>query len=224
MRYYWWDWDVSQRGHDSDQAGWTANGSLMRPASGWESVGYGPYFLRFRMRVTAPLLPVTNSSLCDDTQMKWFLWNNFTGVGTDRVILMFHDGGFSGGDDFMNTSLQLRAGVSGSYAMTHIPNYQWVHVQIAWRWGPESSGFQRIYVNNNNENAPNASNSVFDDLDAWGGTDHWGAPGGPQALDQQFFFGNIANSGSCVREDAIIDISDVEFATQFDSGWYPGAD
>ncbi len=223
MRYYWWDWDVSRVGHDADQAGWTGDGSVLRPAGGWSQFGQGPFYLRFRMRVAAPLLEVRGQSACDDSQMKWFIWNNFTPEGTDRVILMFHSGAQIGGNEMTQTTLQLRAGVSGSWAATLMPNSQWVHVQVGWRWGPESSGFQRIWVNNNSYGSPNAHNNRFDDLDVWGRTDHWGNPNGPQNLDEQFFFGDIANTGSCVREDAIIDIADVEFATQFDTGWFPGA-
>jgi hypothetical protein len=223
MRFYWWDWDVSRTGHGADIAGWTAAGSAMRPAGGWSQFGQGPYYLRFRMRVNAPILRHADNGQCDgDTQMKFFIWNSYTADGTDRVIMMLHDGAFGGGSETGETTLQLRAGVSGSYALARIPNHQWVHVQMAWRWGPESSGFQRIYVNNNNVSSPNAANNRFDDLDVYGLNDHWGHPSAPQGLDNQFFLGDIANTGSCVREDAQIDVSDFEIATQFDPNWASG--
>jgi hypothetical protein len=154
--------------------------------------------------------------------MKFFIWNSFTGEGTDRVIMMLHAGSNAGGSDANQTTVQLRAGVSGSWVRTLFPNRQWVHLQLAWRWGAEGTAYQRIYVNNNNFSAPTAENRQFDDLDMWG-TDRWGPPGGPTGLDNQFFLGDIDNTGSCVSEDAEIDLMDVELATQFDPNWSTGS-
>lgn len=223
VRYSWWDWDVSRTGHNSEVAGWTAAGGAIRPPSGWTQFGQGPYYVRMRLRINRPILPYPSNGMCDgDTQMKWFIWNSYTGEGTDRAIIMLHDGVRGGGSETGNTTVQLRAGVSGSFAQTVIPNGQWVNLQFAFRWGPESSGYQRIYVNNNNVGSPTVANNRFDDLDVWGQSDHWGHPNGPQGLDQQFFIGDITNTGSCVREDAQIDMADLEIATQFDSAWSGG--
>jgi hypothetical protein len=221
VRYSWWDWNVSKTGHGSDQAGWTGAGAWFRPASGWP--GAGPYYLRFRIRINAPLLPQSSNGQCDgDTQMKFFIWNSFTGVGLDRVIMMLHAGSEGGGDDKTRTTLDLRAGVSGSHARASLPNHEWVHVQLAWQWGPERTGFQRIYVNNNVVAKPTAENRRFDDLNAGGANKTWGGAAGPTGLDNQFFIGDITNTGSCVRADAEIDLMDVELATAFDSAWHPG--
>jgi hypothetical protein len=221
MRYHWWDWDVSGVGHGSDQAGWTAAGSLFRPAGGWP--GNGPYYARFRIRVNSPLVPHAPVGGCDgDTQMKYFIWNGYTPEGTDRVILMFHAGSQFGGSDFNETSIQLRAGISGSYTATRFPNREWVHVQIAWRWGQEGSAFQRIYINNNAIGSPTSENLQFNDLDMNGVADSWGSPSGPpRGLDNQFFLGDISNTGSCVAEDAALDVMDFELASQFDPTWFP---
>lgn len=222
IRYSWWAWDASGVGHDADQAGWTGSGKWFRPASGW--LPFGPYYLRFRMRVKAPLLPRAANGRCDgDTEMKFFLWNNFTPAGIDRVIMMLHAGSEAGRDDRTHTTLDLRAGVSGSYARTTIANQQWVHVQLGWRWGPESAGFQSIWVDNNDVATPTAENRRFADLNAHGLSRTWGSPDGASRLDDQFFLGNIANTGSCVRDDVEIDLMDVELATEFDPSWYPGA-
>lgn len=219
VRYTWWDWNVSRAGHQADQAGWTQAGSRFRPSGGW--LPDAPYYLRFRIRVQSPIVPMVRNDQCDgDTQMKFFMWNNFTGRGTDRMIMMLHAGSEGGGDDQQHTTIDVRAGVSGSAARTRIPNREWVHVQVAWRWGAEGTGYQRIYINNNRLDKPTAENREFNDLDADGVSDTW-APGGPTNLDNQFFLGGISNTGSCVRADADLDLMDFELATSFDPTWYP---
>jgi hypothetical protein len=220
MRVSWWDWDVSRVGHDAEQAGWTGAGAWFRPSGGWAA--FGPYFLRFRIRINAPILPHTPTRECDgDTQMKFFIWNAFTKAGVDRVIMMLHAGSEGGRSDQTDTTLDLRAGVSGSHARATFRNHEWVHVQLGWRWGPEGDAYQHIWIDNNAQDKPTAQNRRFEDLNANGLRRTWGGVDGASGLDEQFFIGDIANTGSCVREDAEIDLMDVELATEFDPTWFP---
>jgi hypothetical protein len=175
------------------------------------------YYLRFRIRVLAPLRPYTGSLAgCDnDTQLKWFIWAAFGARGTDRAIMMFHAGSESGGDDATETTLDLRAGVSDAHARTRFTNGEWHDVQIAWRWGADGVAFQRIYVDNDAEASPTAENLDFSG-ELMG---NWPFPGSA-TLDNELFFGNAVNSGTCLDEDAVIDVMEVELDTAFDPAWH----
>ena len=91
-------------------------------------------------------------------------------------------------------------------------NHDWHHIQVAWRWGDEGTAFQRIYVDQNDPDNPTAENTAFTDL---GGVWQW--PG--DALDNQFFWCDISNTGSRVAEDAEIDVMDMEIGETFDPSW-----
>jgi hypothetical protein len=173
--------------------------------------------MRFRVRVNAPLLPHSSGR---SAGMKWFIWGGFylpdPPGGQVRNITYFYNGAAHGGDDLQYTTVKLGAGVSASSVQALIPNYQWVHVQTAFKWGSEGVGFQRIYVNNNNVGSPTAENMQFNDLTS----QTWTFPG--SALDNQMFWADIVSDNSRIREDAVIDIMDMEIDDQFDPAWYPG--
>jgi hypothetical protein len=216
MRFFWWDYDVSQFDGGDGQAGWYVVGKTMRPGAEWPDV---PYYLRFRVRVNTPILPHSGSS----AQMKWFIFGfdhpESAGGGHVRNITSFYPGSATGGDDRNTTTIELDAGISQAFnCAARIQNFRWTHIQTAWRWGPKGTAYQRIYVDNNDINRPNAENRTFTSTLSDGA---WHFPG--MTLDNQVFWGNIISSRSRVREDAQIDIMDMELSTSFDAGWAPGA-
>ena len=211
-RYSVWDTNVAGIDAGSFTAGWSQTGSLFRPRGGWVDA---PYYLRFRIRIAAPLVPYAGALAgCDgDTQLKFFIWAPFTEPGTNRIIVMLHAGDDAGGTDPNTTTIHARAGVSGSYALASVPNGEWHDVQIAWRWGDEGTAFQRIYIDNDVEASPTSENLMFDDLG-----DHWTFD--PSGLDNQFFWGNIVNTGTCVGADAEIDVMQMQIDDEFDPTWH----
>lgn len=232
--FYWWDWDVSQvpysepPGPTSLPAGYIGTaGNCLSPYTDTT------YYLRMRLKINAPIY--AHSALNPpvgmpdgDTQMKWFIWGRDGDDGTMRAIVMLYAGnangnsGACGGTAATQFCIELCAGVTSNCARTLASNGEWVSLQFSWRWGPTGTAFQRIYVNNNTEGSPTASNTSFTQTQCTGhpmGSGEWCFPG-TTSLEGQFNVGDIDNTGSAVSDDANVQTSDIALATSFDSNWY----
>ena len=180
--------------------------------------------LRFRMRIVKPL------TSAGSTQMKWFIvGGGGLADGCDRMIVSFYSGSgghapVRGGSDVRHTHLEINSGVCGapdaSEGLTRVlvPNGDWVHVQICWRWGREGTAYQRIYVNNNNIRKPDAEQLQFVGTPA----NEWTFP----VTRTYCGWGDIVSDNSSSNTDAIVDVMDVELdvdeADAFDETWYQG--
>jgi hypothetical protein len=231
LKFDWWDWDVSQLPNQSPDPTSVPAGYSGNVGDCETSFAETTYYAKFRIKTNAAILAhsvlAPPSGLPDgDTQMKWLIWGKDSGEGRDRVIFMLFAGnatansGPCGGVEATQTCVALCAGVSASCAQTLYTNSQWVSVQLAWRWGDEGTAFQRIYINNNTEGSPTASNATFADVACTAHpTTYWCFPGNA-SLGGEILYGDIDNTGSAVRENADIWSSDFSLGTSFDASWY----
>lgn len=175
----------------------------------WGGLGNGPFYLRFRMR--------TNSYMGaggHNGGMKWFIWGGPGLInGTQRMILFIRNGSDGGGTNAGHTTIDPTAGVSGSSAPALAPNGQWNHIQISWKHGVAADNpYMRVFVNNNNESAPDSEHTAFTDIGGdWEKPESWGGCN----------WGNIVTDNSVSDTDAEFDFMDVELGTTFDSAWFP---
>lgn len=206
MRYFRW----AGVDGDSPNTGWNMAAPMVRPGAEWPD---GPYYLRFRMRTVVPL----TEGIRPSAAMKWFLFP--TTGRTGRMILYVYRGGGgsggAGGNDDKHTILQCRAGVSKHMAEVRVPNREWVHVQVGWRWGRKGTAYQRIWLNSNDFARPTDQNADFDE--ELGG--NWPMP--PQKEFEELQWGNIVSTGSFTGTDAQIDWMDMELDDEFDPNWAP---
>lgn len=222
LRFYRWS-DVNG---DPD-SGWYFNpGTLIAPQT-VQDLSPGPLYIRFRIRVFEYLGAGGNSA-----GMKWFLFGG-PGLadGGQRMIMFIQNGlAYSGAGEELqgaggslvgNTCIVMSAGVSGNRAPLLVSNAIWLHVQMAWAYtGAPGGPYMRIYVNNNNINSPNASETLFN-ADGFGGV--WNFP--PETGNTGWATGHwadIVSTNSTTDRDAIFDLMDLGFGQSFDSNWYPG--
>jgi len=206
MRFYRW---VTVDGDPVTGFYWNPTTTLSPET--FSGLGNGPNYLRFRMRTNAYL-----GAGGHDAGMKWFIWGGPGVSGERRMIFWVRAGSAGGGSDASNTTLEMRAGVSGNYCQTTIANSTWVHVQLAWYHESSGNGpYMRIYVDNNTVGSPTAEHTAFT-ADSMGGSwlkpESWG----------EGHWADIVTTGSTSTTDAELDFMDMEFGTTFDNTWYPG--
>ena len=215
MRYSRW------RVLDGDpRAGFNWSLNTTAPSGGWASVRSAPLFVRWRMRVNQHMTESTGHG-----GMKWMIFGG-PGLadGNNRLILFFYSGSYTAphvgrsGTDAQYTGLSVNAGVSGSRAFALIPNGSWVNVQVAVRYGPTGTAYQRVYINNNNFNAPDYQNTAFADLagQTWTFPDMGGGNPG------EMWWGNIVTTNSATSTDFNADFMDMEMDDAFDANWAAG--
>jgi hypothetical protein len=181
------------------------------PPGGWASLAASPICLRCRLYVEAPL---TRSGRNDSAQMKWFIFGG-PGLpdGTSRAILFFEratDGTYGAGrSDAREITVRLGAGVGSSFTGVAVPVGRWHHLQVCWRYGA-GTGYQRLYLNTNTEDAPTAQRSKLT----------WTYPPSFSST----LWGSITATNAYTGSDAIFRVMDVELDDAFDPAWAPAAD
>lgn len=215
MRYSRW------RNLDGDpRAGFNWSLNATPPPGGWSAVRNAPLFVRWRMRVNQHMTESTGHG-----GMKWMIFGG-PGLadGNNRLILFFYSGSYTAsqvgrsGTDAQYTGLCVNAGVSGSRAYSLIPNGTWVHVQVAVRWGATGTAYQRVYINNNNFNAPSFQNTAFSDLSG----QTWSFPDVGGGSPGEMWWGNIVTTNSATSSDFNADFMDFEMDDAFDPNWSVG--
>jgi hypothetical protein len=214
MRYSRW------RTVDGDpRAGFNWSLNTTQPPGGWAAVRNAPLFFRWRMRVNQHMTESTGHGA-----MKFMIFGG-PGLpdGGSRAIFFLYSGSYTAqqlgrsGSDAQYTGLCINAGVSGSRAFALVPNGTWVHVQVAVRWGAQGTAYQRVYINNNNFNAPDYQNTSFPDVGTWTFPDLGGGNPG------EMWWGNVVTTNSATSTDFNADFMDFEMDDAFDPNWSSGS-
>lgn len=211
------------------ETGWGWDPNILISPTTFASLAPGPFSLRFVMRVQSYLGYGNNPT--DVTAagqhaagMKWFIFGGPGISGERRMIFWLRNGlAYNQGGEFLegqggtlagHTVIDASAGV-GPRTPLLITNAGDKYVQVYWAYeGYPGGAFIKIYVNNNDINAPNAQR-----------TDFSGNPGGQWLYPESWstgHWGDIVTDNSSSDRNAIFDFKNMELGTAFHPTWFPG--
>ena len=223
MRYTWCDFDVSQAGDQSNQAGFGLSGYRFEPSgtgtqgrNAWPDTFYG----RFRIYIERPMIVGAGGD--NMLQLKWFIWHGSVYDGDQRVMGFLESGRNCGQSDTTHVCFSIQRNIATTdAAKIALPVGSWQNVQFSWRHGILGTSFVKVWQNNNDAANPTAQNLRLTSVPIQpGNTSEWVKSN--VGYDAEFSLGNGANQGTRFSEDFVYRLMDFQLGGAFDPQWATG--
>jgi hypothetical protein len=216
--YVRWTWCSDEKSRVRiSPSGWTGAGRLFKPESGWPA---DAFYARVRIFVEQPIKVAGGGD--PFRQFKFFIWHRSVFDGDQRVIGFLENGSNCGKSDGSHICFTLQRNINHRAETATVPLAvgAWSHLQFAWRHGPEGTSFLKVWLNNNNPAKPTAQDLTLDatPLNPKRSSEWFRDDAG---YDQPFQLGNMANTGTKLKDDFVLRLMDFELDGRFDPAWHP---